>query len=74
MKMKQVELKQDDGATIVAWIDATHAIAGRRVDLKLGVDKRSPVMEVIKVWKTEREGDEVQEMEVNRRNFGGSIK
>ena len=74
MKLKQVELKQSDGATIVTWIDAKHAIKGHKIDLKLGENERSPVMEVINVWDTERDGEEMQERDINRRGFGGSIK
>jgi hypothetical protein len=74
MKMKQVELRQDDGAKTIGWIDSQHAIVGRRVDLNLGDGLRSPVMEIINVWNAEVELEEVQEREVNRRSFGGSIK
>lgn len=72
--MKQVELRQDDGAKTIGWIDSEHAIVGRRVDLKLSNGERSPVMEIINVWHAEADLDEIQEREVNRRTFGGSIK
>lgn len=74
MLMKQVELKQDNGARMVSWIDKNHAIIGRRVDLNLGNGERSPVMEVLEVWQTERDLDEIQERDANRRGFGGSIR
>ena len=44
MLMKQAELRQDDGSTMIGWIDRNHAITGRRVDLNLGNGERSPIM------------------------------
>jgi hypothetical protein len=74
MLMKQVELQQDDGSTIIAWIDQEHSIVGNRVDLNLGNGKRSPVMTIRAVWNTVRDLTEIQERDANRRAFGGSIR
>jgi len=74
MLMKQAELRQDDGSTMIGWIDRNHAITGRRVDLNLGNGERSPIMEILQVWQSETDLDEIQEREANRRGFGGSIR
>jgi hypothetical protein len=74
MLMKQCKLKQDDGATMVSWIDQDHAIIGHRFDLNLGDGQRSPVMTVVEAWDLVRDLDEIKQREQDRRNFGGSIR
>lgn len=75
MLMKQVKLREDNGAMMDCWIDMEHAIRGHRFDLNLGDCHRSPVVTVTQVWDLiVRDRDEIQERETNRRSFGGSIK
>jgi hypothetical protein len=74
MLMQQAELRQDDGGRLVAWIDKDHAIPGHRFDFNLGDGERSPVVEVLRVWKTERDLTEIHQRETDRRDFGGSVK
>jgi hypothetical protein len=68
MLMKQV-IKQDDGQCMVSWIDAEHAVKGRRVDLKLGDGDRSPVMTVAEVWGVERDLEDLRDQKLNRKGL-----
>ena len=74
MIMKQVKLRQDDGGMMVCWIDKKHAVEGRRFDLNLGDNARSPVMEVIEVYASERDSSLIHQAQEDRRDFGGSIR
>lgn len=56
----QCLLKDDNGSTLMSWIDKKHAVVGKRVRLKLEDDSETSFFTVIKTYNT-KEMSEVRD-------------
>lgn len=59
--VRQCLLRDDRGGLMTAWIDAKHAVTGRRMTLRMDGGHTSDPMTVVQAWETARPAAEVRE-------------